>query len=207
MRAVAATILAVAVAGCNPKFEIAALSPPPSARTQQTKLPQTYTLAIVGPLDRPLVLQMTSGIGNVLQISIPMGPALKNAVAATVAQNVAHLSIADRKDEALAARTLSEGVIVVEYRSATGNGSKRQSGLAMVSYTSISILGDVILIPPGDGNRISRQITASGSHTHPSYSPFVVDQDLPAPKAAAEEAIREFADEVVSLIRNSRQSH
>jgi hypothetical protein len=122
---------------------------------------------------------------------------LKNAVSAALAESGAELRFAEREDQVRALAAQGRGVIVVRYTGALAEGDKKRTALGMTTTATITLSGQITVIPAG-APEVTHALSAQGTSTQTSYSPFAVDENVPAPKAAAEMAIAEFAGQAVS---------
>lgn len=200
LKPVVALAGAILLGGCVGKFEIAELSPKPPELSGQ-KIPDRYVVALVGRFADPVIMQEKRGGRTVLEITVPVGPSLRKTVIAALTETLADPLIVPDED---AARGIGKNeklpTIIVAYERANVSGTSRQAGLAMNSHVQMTLGGSLTVIDR-NGAEVSRSITAVANSSHTSYSPFVVDVSLPAPRAAAEEASTYFARRVAAELR------
>jgi hypothetical protein len=205
-KAVAALALGFALYGCMAKYEITDLNPKAASPSTgvENRISGKYAVAIVGDLTEPLVIRtVVKNRSNQVvgpgyeQISILLGEPLKKAISAALAGSGADLQFVEREDEANALVTQGKGAIIVRYTGARVEGDKQRTFLGMTTTATITLDGQITLIPQ-DAAKATRPILARGTSTQTSYSPLAVDENVPAPKAAAEMAIAEFAAQAVS---------
>lgn len=195
--------LAVALSGCVFRHEVKDLDPqagqPPLV--VEKKIPGKVAVAIVGNLDRPLVIQSKkiSGrmIGGEQEVTIHLGEPLKRAVVAALTEAAVEPTFVEREDQARAMVRQGADAIIVRYNGANGSGEMRQSGFGWQTGMTIKLLGEVILVSPNAEEK-SQSFYAGGSDWRTTYSLSWSDHAVPAPKAAAEQAIGNFALRVVT---------
>jgi hypothetical protein len=136
-------------------------------------------------------------IGGDQEVTIHLGQPLKKAVVAALTEAAVEPIFVDRENQARAMVRQGAGAIIVRYKGADGSGEKRQSGFGWETGMTVTLTGEVILVSPNAEEK-RQSFSASGGDRRTTYSLSWADHAVPAPKAAAEQAISNFASRVVT---------